>query len=136
MSTLSIHMTLVTTECARCSIVFAVPERFDRDRREDHKDFFCPAGHTLVYKGESDADKLKRQLDAERARVDMLRKETIRQKDRIAAEKRLHAATKGQLTKTKKRVAGGACPCCNRTFVQLERHMSSQHPEYTAEVTQ
>lgn len=29
----------------------------------------------------------------------------------------------------KKRVQGGACPCCNRHFVQLERHMATKHPE-------
>jgi hypothetical protein len=131
-TTLTITSRLVTTTCASCAIVFAVPEQWDNERREDHKGFYCPNGHSLVYKGESEAEKLQRQLDAERARVDMLRQETKRQKATIDAERRSHAATKGQLTKTKKRVAGGVCPCCDRSFVQLARHMSTQHPDYTA----
>lgn len=50
--------------------------------------------------------------------------------DQLEAERRAHAATKGQLTKTRKRVAGGVCPCCNRSFVNLGRHMAGQHPDY------
>jgi len=44
--------------------------------------------------------------------------------------KRQKAAAKGQLTKTKRRVANGVCPCCNRTFADLSAHMHGQHPEY------
>lgn len=40
------------------------------------------------------------------------------------------SAKKGQLTKLKKRVANGACPCCNRHFSDLYRHIQSQHPDY------
>lgn len=49
---------------------------------------------------------------------------------RLESERRAHAATKGQLTKTKKRIANGVCPCCNRSFANLERHMAGQHPDY------
>lgn len=44
--------------------------------------------------------------------------------------KRQLGTTKAQLTKTKKRVSNGVCPCCNRTFKQLARHMENKHPEY------
>ena len=37
---------------------------------------------------------------------------------------------KGQVTRIKKRVANGVCPCCNRTFKDLAAHMSTQHPDY------
>ena len=40
------------------------------------------------------------------------------------------AAAKGELTKMKKRVGNGVCPCCNRQFVNLQRHMATQHPGY------
>lgn len=33
----------------------------------------------------------------------------------------------------KKRVGNGVCPCCNRTFENLSRHMSCKHPEYKTE---
>lgn len=41
-------------------------------------------------------------------------------------------AEKGAKTKLKKRIAKGACPCCNRHFVNLQRHIEGQHPEYPA----
>jgi chemotaxis response regulator CheB len=47
---------------------------------------------------------------------------------------REHSATRAQLTKTKKRVANGVCPCCNRTFKQLARHMKAKHPEFVGAV--
>lgn len=31
------------------------------------------------------------------------------------------------------RAAAGVCPCCNRTFEQLGRHMTTKHPEYVKE---
>lgn len=45
------------------------------------------------------------------------------------AERKLSAA-KGQMTKLKKRAAAGVCPCCNRTFHNLARHMETKHPEH------
>jgi hypothetical protein len=36
---------------------------------------------------------------------------------------------KGVVVKTKKRLANGVCPYCNRSgFVQLGRHVNSKHP--------
>lgn len=33
----------------------------------------------------------------------------------------------------KNRVANGVCPCCNRHFENLERHMKGQHPDFQPE---
>lgn len=125
---------LTTLNCARCGIVFGIPTDYEERRRSDHNSFYCPSGHTNVYNGKSEAEKLREQLaardraiEAERARVDYWRREQEQTKLRLSA-------TKGQLTKTKKRVAGGACPCCSRTFVDVARHMKTKHPDY-AEVT-
>lgn len=42
---------------------------------------------------------------------------------------------KGVATRLKNRAAHGVCPCCNRTFQQLARHMSAKHPDFkTADV--
>jgi hypothetical protein len=51
----------------------------------------------------------------------------------IDRERKSHAATKGHLTRTKKRAASGVCPCCRRSFKQLRRHMQNKHPVYLAE---
>ena len=111
--------------CADCGTHFAITKRFAEARRKDGARFYCPNGHRLHW-GDTEVDKLQRRLAASEGN----RKSAEQRAER---EKRRHAATKGQLTKTKKRIAGGVCPCCNRSFVELSRHMKSKHPEYVAE---
>ena len=115
--------TFVTEECYSCSTVWAMPTQFVTNRRNDHRDFYCPNGHAQRYYGKSQAEKLKDRLAAEQARHDQTRAE-------LADQKRAHAATKGQLTKVRRRVAAGVCPCCKRSFRQLRAHMKRMHPEY------
>lgn len=38
--------------------------------------------------------------------------------------------TKGVVTRTRNRIANGVCPCCDRSFTNLQRHMASKHPDY------
>ena len=54
------------------------------------------------------------------------------ERDLRLAEERSHSATKGHLTRAKKRHRAGLCPCCNRQFQDLVRHMASKHPEEAA----
>lgn len=37
---------------------------------------------------------------------------------------------KSALTLTKKRIAKGKCPCCTKTFADLENHLKEKHAEY------
>lgn len=113
----------VTIECGSCGVTFALTDKYDRARRDDHKTFYCPNGCGRAYLSKNKAEKLQDELSAERARLDQARADAEFQKKRAAG-------IQGELTKTKKRVAGGACPCCNRTFVNLGRHMAGQHPSY------
>lgn len=53
--------------------------------------------------------------------------------DQIVVLQERVAAYKGQVTKVKRRVSKGVCPCCNRTFENLARNMESQHPAYGGE---
>lgn len=39
--------------------------------------------------------------------------------------------TKAAHTRTKNRIAKGVCPCCSRTFLDLQRHMQTKHPDFT-----
>lgn len=49
-------------QCAHCHIPFAMPSRLHEDRRNDHKTFFCPNGHSQYFPGKSDEEKLKDEL--------------------------------------------------------------------------
>ncbi len=44
--------------------------------------------------------------------------------------KRSAQTYRGHLTRVRKRVGNGVCPCCGRTFKQFAEHMQSKHPEY------
>lgn len=73
---------------------------------------------------------LKSQLDSAIRRADTAsRRADMAEDSRQHVENQLRA-TKGVVTKIKKRVSKGVCPCCNRSFENLKNHMESQHPEY------
>lgn len=112
-----------------CGTPFAVPSEMVAFQQKQHDDgwaqtaIYCPHGHTVIRSGEGRAKVLERQIASERQRHDQTKAELRETEFRRRAQK---AAT----TKIKKRIAGGACPCCNRTFQNLERHMKSQHPDF------
>lgn len=112
---LKFEQQLQTITCYKCGVVFAVPSYFKTKRLEDHETFWCPNGHTQGFMGDSEAEKLKKQLEQER---DQHRQRLEFERNQTAAAKRELVAVKGQLTKTKKRVANGVCPCCHRSFVK------------------
>jgi uncharacterized C2H2 Zn-finger protein len=127
---------LYVLDCAGCGVIFAVTRDYEERRREDAKGFYCPNGHVCSWQ-ESKADKLAKQLADEqrrRARIEKDRsfyQETLRkERERHEHTGRRLAATQGVVTRTKRRIANGVCPCCNRTFADLARHMNSKHPGY------
>lgn len=122
--------------CGTCGITWQQPLEFTKQKRRDLSTFYCPNGHPWVFR-ESDIDKLRKEMQAQIDRKERERAWAAEARDRYHQEvedtKRKLSAAKGQLTKTKKRVAGGICPCCNRSFVALARHMKTKHPDYTAQ---
>lgn len=121
-------------ECANCGIRFAVTSGFKQRRKEDHKDFFCPSGHSNFYPQASETERLRKQLEAEKRghKAAEHRADVAREEARFAEYRR--RAAKAQLTKMRKRVANGVCPCCNRSFDDLHRHMKAKHPKIFKEL--
>lgn len=128
-----------TIVCCDCGIQFVVPENWHRKRLEDKRTFWCPNGHQQAYV-KSKVDKLAEELS--RARQQLAQKDDEIQKERdrvyqvtetLAFRERQLATTKGVVTKLKKRAVHGVCPCCNRTFENLSRHMATKHPQFLAE---
>lgn len=118
-----------TLTCGECGIIFSVPANWVESRRRDHVTWYCPNGHPRAFLGETREQKRIRQLE-EDAKWYRDRAESAAS-DRDQARRSL-AATKGVLTRTKNRIAKGVCPCCQRSFADLGRHMAGQHPEYAA----
>ena len=124
---------LNTLECYKCQIVFAVPETFERERRRDHKSFFCPAGHPQYFFGKSDLELLEEQVaEKERALV-WERNRAAKNHERAEATQRQLTATRGVVTRTKNRIAKGKCPKCSKQFSDLAHHMAETHPDYAVD---
>jgi len=110
-------------QCCNCGMSFGLPVDYRKRRINDHQTFYCPNGHGQSYKGESEAERLKRQLEWEQGRVKRL-------ENSLEIEQRSVSAYKGQVTKLKKRAAAGICPCCNRQFTNMASHMKTKHPNF------
>lgn len=108
--------------CGNCGMVFWVAQHWLKEKRDTGGEFHCPNGHTRVFK-ESETDRLRKQLAAKE-------EELARERTRSEQKDRTNAALRGQVTKIKTRVQHGVCPCCNRTFQQLARHMATKHPDW------
>lgn len=68
-----------------CGVTFGLTDGFEDRRKEDHKSFYCPNGHSMSYRGETDSARADREharaelkaAEAQRARkeADRLRRE-------------------------------------------------------------
>ena len=130
MTTFTDTRTFTVICCATCAMDFGVPERFEKDRRDDHGGFTCPKGHSNVFYGKSDEEKLCGQLNREKDRHTRTRHELDQEESRHKDTKHSLRAQKAAKTRLKKRIANGVCPCCNHSFKNLHRHISSQHPNF------
>jgi hypothetical protein len=120
---------LEALSCANCGVLFAAPEHMLDKRRDNHETFYCPSGHSNYFPDESQAEKYKRLFNAEKDR----RAQVQARADQTQASL---SATRGVVTKQRKkleRVSKGICPCCNRSFRDLKRHMQTKHPDYAGQ---
>lgn len=130
MNTQIFTTTLALETCCVCHMTFAMPTDFQRARRADHEWFHCPAGHPQHYTGETEAERLRRELQKERDRVALWQQMEESASRRAVAAEHSRRVTRGHLTRIKRRVAAGVCPCCRRTFKNLADHMKGQHPDF------
>lgn len=124
---------LESRTCGECGIVFAMDAQYIARRKEDHKVWYCPNGHGRHFTGKSEAEGLRDQLAREkhwREQAEARVAEVRTQRD--AVERRLRA-TKAVVTRTKKKIVAGRCPCCSFKFKDLASHMTTRHPNYDPE---
>lgn len=120
MTTALVYTGVLVQRRCWCGIHYAIPAELaqtaDHNRRQV---LFCPLGHEGVSAVHQERE------------VDRLRREVANQDEDLRVERASHSATRGQLTKARKRAAKGVCPCCNRSFVNVARHVAGQHPKFT-----
>lgn len=125
MTTLTYSTTLSIIECGSCGIPFGVPDSFIAERKDDHRTWYCPNGHSRYYPAESDAEKYQRLYKAAQDDKARLRAE----RDQVEASRR---AWKGQATRARKAVLAGQCPFCGQHLRDIERHVSRMHTDEAA----
>lgn len=120
--------TMVCEHCCNCGMPFYMPESFKKKQLEllDKGSFTCPAGHGQHYTGSSKDEQ-----------IEALKREAAHERElRLSASQQATQNWKtsrqvlGKLRKLKARVGAGVCPCCQRTFSQLARHIKCKHPEF------
>ncbi len=106
-------------KCCNCEMIFAMPEYFyvTAFKLKDKLTFYCPAGHPQNYvSGKSYARKF---LEAQEEN-DRLNRELI--STRLESD--------NSIKKLERRIKNGVCPCCTRTFSNMQKHIASKHPEF------
>ncbi len=107
--------TLVIETCW-CGIAHAIPSDLRRWAHQSKENVvYCPLGHRWVVR-ETEANRLKTQLD--------------QANDQLQAATADAEALRVRLLRDRQRYANGVCPCCNRSFPALARHMKTEHPDY------
>jgi hypothetical protein len=125
-------VTLTRITCGHCGVPFAIPETFRAEKASAGGDFYCPNGHCRTY-SETEIVRLRKEKARLEAAVLAKQAEANQQRERYFAEQREHEKTQKKMTRLKKRTAAGVCPCCQRTFQQLSRHMKTKHIEFVKE---
>jgi hypothetical protein len=126
---------LTVIQC-KCGGVYAIHERFREQKHIEGAGWNCPYcqtgwgyfGETALAKEQRLRKEAEDRLLRERARADQDKARLKEQRDYAKAQTRAQKAAK---TKLKKRIAAGMCPCCQRPFANLMRHMQNQHPDFT-----
>lgn len=101
-------------------MLFAITAEFEKARRKDHKQFYCPAGCSNFYSQENESERLRRENER-------LRQDQARLCDEIGAANRRADAAERSKKRIEKRVHAGVCLDCNRTFANMARHMETKH---------
>lgn len=125
--------------CVRCKCDIWLPEALYEAAQagRGRVAFFCSYGHSQVFiEGETEEQKLRRERDRLAQRIAERDDEIRHQRERAKAAERRASAARGQVTKIKNRVGKGVCPCCNRSFANLHRHMATEHPAFIAEAAE
>lgn len=110
-----------TVECGAqgCDQHFAMSRHFYDETQRKGSTWYCPRGHPRVWKGDTTEEQLRKAKARER-----------HLEDQLGAAEADSEATRQRLIRDRHRFAHGVCPCCNRSFTALARHMKTKHPEY------
>ncbi len=121
-------LTFETLCCGVCGVWFALTTEMHAKMRNGDC-YHCPNGHSITYR-KTEAQQLRERLAETERQLRESKCETLAERhakefaerSKVASERKT-AASERKLA----RVNAGVCPCCNRTFQNLSRHMATKH---------
>lgn len=141
--TRTISETFHVIGCASCGANFGINDDVYRRAVKNHSgSVYCPScGRQTDWPGktrvEEVREQMQRKLNVVNNRLACQEAKTMKETNRAKRAKKSLTATKGVLTKIKKRLISGACPVpgCNRSFTKsrLQRHIEEKHPDFLTE---
>jgi len=132
--TLTREVVLETHVCGTCGITYAAPLGFWDERELDGRIWYCPNGDQRLYSKRIE-DQLREELSAKEQRLQQVRRDRDSYREDAESERRSHTATRGHLTRARKRAAAALCPVedCNKKLVGMAEHLRLVHPDYQPE---
>lgn len=121
-----VQLDLEVINCWVCGCTFAMSSALKENMRSRGETLYCPKGCKLGL-GEP---QWKKEMDRLKQSEDYYRQRSIENRELANRTERRLKATRGVVTRIKNRVGNGVCPCCNRTFTNLQQHMHNQHPDF------
>lgn len=104
---------------ATCGQRWAMSRDFYNRTKRTGETWYCPSGHPRIWTGQTTEAKL---AAAEAQAVAL--------GDQLQAAVEEAETTRVALLRERHRYANGVCPCCNRSFENIARHIRGQHPDY------
>jgi hypothetical protein len=127
-----------TVECS-CGGVYALPADYINHKRKHGGGWRCPycTIDNWGYHGDNtEIARLRKQVASETARHDQTKAALESKRREAELNERRRRAAVGAKTKLEKRIKNGVCPCCTRLFTNLQRHMTTEHPDYAVAETE
>lgn len=126
--TIQVTSVFETFDCPSCGLLFGGPSEFFDRRRQDGKSFYCPNGHAQSFK-ENEHDRTRRERDRLKQEAARLEEDARAAWEAVRVEEEKRRSAERELKRVRTRAEAGVCPCCNRTFAALARHMKAKHPD-------
>lgn len=122
-------LTIVTCCHKGCGVHFGMTSDFVDRRKQDHEEWYCPNGHNQYFPSKSREELLKQEIVQKNEALEYMQRAKDALHNKVTTLTHSVRAQKAAKTKILNRVKNGVCPCCNRTFVDLQRHFKTKHPD-------
>lgn len=111
------------TQCGTCGVWYTVPETVHANHQRLGGYSFCSNGHQWGWPSGAE----EKEREAIRLERDRLKQAAARLEDEISSERARAVAAEKKYLQARRRAAAGVCPCCNRTFSNVQKHMLTKH---------